>query len=89
MCYSCFFLKYVRVKELKTDFHIPYTTELFYLCAPVRKAGKITTKNVRPHQMVKKKFKLTVSVLGFKLSSSFILGTKGLDPQKFIFLKPI
>lgn len=38
---------------------------------------------------LKKKIKITVLVLGFKLSPSFILGTKGLDPQRFIFLKPI
>lgn len=51
-----FCLKYVRVKELKTDFHIPYATE-FYLYASIRKPGKIITKNVRHVQMVKKNSK--------------------------------
>lgn len=35
------------MKELKTDFHILYATELFYLYATVRETGKITTENVR------------------------------------------
>lgn len=52
-----FCLKYVRVKELKTDFHIAYATELFYLYTPIRKAGKTVTKSVRHLQMVKKKSK--------------------------------
>lgn len=47
-----FCFKYVGVKELRTDFHIPYATELFYLYASLRKTGK--TKNIRHIQMVEK-----------------------------------
>lgn len=65
-----FCLKYVRVKELKTDVHIPYATELFYLYVPIRKAGKVITKNVRHLQMVKKKFKITFCA-GFQIKPKF------------------
>lgn len=45
-----FCFKYVKV--LKTDFHISYAKELFYLYASLRKTGK--TKNIRHLQMVEK-----------------------------------
>lgn len=65
-----FCLKYVRVKELKTDFHIPYATE-FYLYASIRKPGKIITKNVRHVQMVKKKNQNHCFGAGFQIKPKF------------------
>lgn len=81
-----FCFKYVTGKGLKTDFHIPYATELFYLYASLRKTGK--TKNIKHLQMVEKNPE-SLFWCWFSIKPKVFLGTKGLDPPRFIFLNPI
>lgn len=81
-----FCFKYVRGKGLKTDFHIPYATELFYLYASLRKTGK--SKNTKHLQMVEKNPE-SLFWCWFSIKPEVFLGTKGLDPPRFMFLNPI
>lgn len=61
------------MKELKTDFHILYATELFYLYATVRETGKITTENVRHLQSyrLKKLLQNLCFGAGFQITPRF------------------